>query len=249
MQETDDIQFHIYIYLPRTRGFYYTEIERQLGLAFKVYQEQFVPNEKFYLFQNSVNVKEDKLIYDKTGFTEFGTKKITSAWKRIEKQGDTQIFFIAGTPEPIRLVVSYTAMKDFMPKEEIQSEIKFFLTKPENAKTLEQITNFVTGLANVFSNNYITIELRGMFSRSDYMFGYRISCSLIAYIPAPLQAYDFPEAHKLIPINDKEGKQVGTVIVSLDHFPYRKNVEDVKTINRLDLRLRELKLLPKTLDL
>ncbi|MDF7671474.1 Imm52 family immunity protein [Orbaceae bacterium ESL0721] len=249
MQLTNNIQFHIYIYLPRTRGFYYTEIERQLGLAFKVYQAQFVPNEKFYLFQNTVKVNDDKLVYDKNGFTEFGTKKITSAWKRIEKQGDTRIAFIDGSQEEIGLVISYTAMKDFMPKEEIQSEIKFFLTKPENSKTVEQIINFVTGLAKVFSNNYITIVLDERFNRLDYMFGYRIGCSLIAYIPAPLQAYDFPEAHKLIPVNNQEGKQVGTVIVSLDHFPNKKNVEDVKTINRLDLRLRELKLLPKTLDL
>ncbi|MDF7671476.1 Imm52 family immunity protein [Orbaceae bacterium ESL0721] len=249
MQETNDVQFDITIYLPRKPSFYYTEIERQLGLAFKVYQEQIVPDEKFYFFKNSVRVNEDKLVYDNTGFTEFGSKKIISAWKRIEKQGDTMISFTDGSQEEIGLVVDYTAMKCFMPKEEIQSEISFFLTKPENSKTVEQIINFVTGFAKVFSDNYITIVVDNRFTRSDFMFGYRISCSLIAYIPAPLQAYDFPEAHKLIPINNGEGKQVGTVIVSLDHFPYRENVEDVKTINRLDLRLRELKLLPKTLDL
>ncbi|MDF7670278.1 Imm52 family immunity protein [Orbaceae bacterium ESL0721] len=249
MQETNDIQFHIYIYLPRKPSFYYTEIERQLGLAFKVYQEQIMWDEKFYLLKNTVKVNDDKLVYDKNGFTEFGIKKIASAWKRIDKQEDTRISFTDGSQEDVGLVIHYSAMKQFIPKEEIQSEISFFLTKPKNAKTLEQITNFVTGLAKVFSDNYITIVLRGMFSRSDFMFGNRISCSLIAYIPAPLQAYDFPEAHKLIPINNQEGKQVGTVIVSLDHFPYRENVEDVKTINRLDLRLRELKLLPKTLDL
>ncbi|MDF7670280.1 Imm52 family immunity protein [Orbaceae bacterium ESL0721] len=249
MQEINDVQFDITIYLPRTRGFYYTEIERQLGLAFKVYQAHFVPNEKFYILKNSVKVNEDKLIYDKNGFTEFGTKKITSAWKQIKKQGDTLISFIAGTPDSVRLVVSYMAMKYVMPEEQIQSEINFFLTKPENKKTVEQIINFVTGLAKVFSGNYITIVVDNRFTRSDFMFGNRISCSLIAYIPALLQAYDFPEAHKLIPINNQEGEQVGTVIVSLDHFPYRENVEDVKTINRLDLRLRELKLLPKTREL
>ncbi|MDF7670285.1 Imm52 family immunity protein [Orbaceae bacterium ESL0721] len=249
MQETYDIQFDITIYLPRKPAFYYTEIERQLGSAFKVYQAQFVPDEKIYLLKNTVKVNDDKLVYDKTGFTEFGTKKITSAWKRIEKQGDTQISFTDGSQEDVGLVITYTAMKCFMPKEEIKSEISFFLTKPDNSKTVEQIINFVTGLAKVFSDNYITIVVDNRFERPDYLFRARISCSLIAYIPASLQAYDFPEAHKLIPINNKEGKQVGTVIVSLDHFPYRKNIEDVKTINRLDLRLRELKLLPKTREL
>ncbi|MDF7671472.1 Imm52 family immunity protein [Orbaceae bacterium ESL0721] len=249
MQIMNNIQFDIIIYLPKTRGFYYTEIERQLGLAFKVYQEQIVPDEKIYLLKNTVKVNDDKLVYDKNDFTEFGTKKITSAWKQIEKQGDTMISFTDGSQEEISLVINYTAMKYFMPEEHIKSKISFFLTKPNNGETVKQVINFVTGLATVFSDNYITIMLDSRFNRPDYLFRNRIGCSLIAYIPAPLQAYDFPEAHKLIPIHNREGKQVGTVIVSLDHFPNKKNVEDVKTINRLDLRLRELKLLPKTLDL
>jgi hypothetical protein len=94
----------------------------------------------------------------------------------------------------------------------------------------------VTKLANAFTDSYIDIDVLGIFPG-------RIGTSLIVYIPAPLNAKDYPEAHKIIPINQND-KQVGTVIVSLDHFPSFKNIEDVKTINRLDVRLREADLLP-----
>ena len=42
----------------------------------------------------------------------------------------------------------------------------------------------------------------------------------------------------------KDDKQLGTVIVSLDRMPSIENTEDVKTINRIDLRLRDADLLP-----
>ena len=42
----------------------------------------------------------------------------------------------------------------------------------------------------------------------------------------------------------KDDKQLGTVIVSLDHMPSIENTEDVKTINRINLRLRDADLLP-----
>lgn len=42
----------------------------------------------------------------------------------------------------------------------------------------------------------------------------------------------------------KDDKQLGTVIVSLDHMLSIENTEDVKTINRINLRLRDADLLP-----
>ena len=70
----------------------------------------------------------------------------------------------------------------------------------------------------------------------------------MAYIPSPLQHKDYPEVYQLIPII-KENTHVGTVIVLFDHFPNRQNINDIKTMYSMELKLREADLLPMKHDL
>lgn len=201
----------------------------------------------WYLFKNTVKVKPEELVYNSDGLTEFGLKKLSIAHKKIDKNGDTKISFIDGEQKSAGQMIFYDAFNS-IDNSLVQSNIDFFFTKPNDSQILKQITSFVTELAKVFTDSYIEIDLMQTFSKANALFVKRIGVSLIAYIPSPLQASDYPEAHQVIPIY-KEDKQVGTVIVSLDHFPNIENTEDVKTINRIDLRLHEADLLPIRSDL
>jgi len=248
MPVINDTQFNIIIYLPKTVLLNFDDLCQQLDNAFKMYQQHVESDMHWYLLKNSSRAKPEELVHSAAGFTDFGLKKLSFTWKKINKNGDAHISLMDGTQNSVGQVVSYTAMKAFSLNNLIKSNISFFFTKPEDSQTLNQIIAFVTGLASIFTDNYIAIDLRKGFNRPDYLFPTRFGCSLIAYIPSPLQASDHPEAYQVIPIN-KEDKQVGTVIVSLDHFPDRENTEDVKTINRIDLRLREADLLPMGVNL
>lgn len=118
-----------------------------------------------------------------------------------------------------------------------------FLFSHKKAESYNKIIQFVTELAKVFSDCYIEINLKDTFPKQNALFPQRIDTSMIVYIPSPLNADDYPEAYRMIPIN-RDDKQVGTVIISLDHIPNRDNVEDIEIINRLDVRLLEADLLP-----
>ncbi|OCG10163.1 hypothetical protein A9G24_10595 [Gilliamella sp. App6-5] len=246
--ESDDIQFSIILYLPKTTTLTFTDFYRRLENALKAYQDSFDSNMHWYLSKNTIRAKPEELVYCPEGFTDFGMKKLALAYQKIEKNNDTQIFFIDGEPTSIGQIITYNVDKSFFDDALISSEIDFFFTKFEDLQLLKQITTFVTKLANVFTDSYIEIDLIHLFPRSKNIFPKRIGTSLIVYIPAPLNAKDYPESHKIIPINQND-KQVGTVIVSLDHFPFFKNIEDVKTMNRLDVRLREADLLPERSNL
>ncbi|WP_392553316.1 Imm52 family immunity protein [Orbus wheelerorum] len=247
MQEILNVQFRIHIYLPKVTLITYADFCQRLENALKVYQQCFDPKMAWYFFKNTVKVKPEELVYNSDGLTEFGLKKLSLAHKKIDKDGDTQISFIDGEHKSSGQVITYDADKSFKDSF-VQSKIKFFFTKPNDSQILKQITSFVTELAKVFTDSYIEIDLMQTFSKVNALFVKRIGVSLIAYIPSPLQASDYPEAHQVIPIY-KDDKQVGTVIVSLDHFPSIENTEDVKTMNRIDLRLHEADLLPIRSDL
>ena len=247
MQEILNVQFDIIIYLPKVTLITYADFCQRLDNALKVYQHCFDPKMAWYLFKNTVKVKPEELVYNPDGFTEFGLKKLALAHKKIDKNGDTQISFIDGEQKSAGQMIFYNA-SDSIDDSLVQSKIKFFFTKPNDAQILKQITSFVTALAKVFTDSYIEIDLMQTFSKVDALFVKRIGVSLIAYIPSPLQASDYPEAYQVIPIH-KDDKHVGSVIVSLDHFPSIKNTEDVKTMNRIDLKLREADLLPIRSDL
>lgn len=247
MREIIEVQFDIIIYLPKVTLITYADFCRRLEKALKVYQHCFDPKMSWYLLKNTVKVKPEALVHSPDGFTEFGLKKLSFAHKKIDKDGDTLISFIDGEHNTFGKLIGYIASKS-LDNSLVKSKITFFFTEPNEPQILKQITSFVTELAKVFTDSYIEIDLMQSFSKDNMLFVKRIGVSLIVYIPSPLDANDYPEAHQVIPIY-KDDKQVGTVIVSLDHFPSNDNTEDVKTINRIDLKLRDADLLPIRSDL
>ena len=246
--QIDFMQFDVIIHPPKVWQLDVVEVSEQLDKALAVYQKYVNPKVNWYYFNDSKIIKPELLVYNTEGLTELVAKKLTSKLKKMEKTGDLLISFTDDVIDPYLEgdLIIYDAAKFF--NEPIKSKIDFFFNKYENAQTYNSIVQFITGLAEVFNQCYIEINLGYTFKLSESMFPNRIGTSMIVYIPVPLNANDYPEAYKIIPINHND-KQVGTVIVSLDHFPNRDNIEDVKTINRLDVRLREADLLPVRTDL
>ena len=247
--QIDFMQFDVIIHPPKVWQLDVVEVSEQLDKALAVYQKYVNPKVNWYYFSDPVKIEPELLVYNTEGLTELVAKKLTSKLKGMEKTGDLMILFTSDDViDPYRggNLIIYDASK-FLNKP-IKSKIDFFFKKYQNAEKYNSIVQFITELAEVFYQSYIEIDLKFTFEPNEVMFSNRIGTSMIVYIPVPLNANDYPEAYKIIPIYHDD-KQVGTVIVSLDHFPNRDNIEDVKTINRLDMRLREADLLPVRTDL
>lgn len=245
--ETNIIQFNINLHLPRTPEIVFTDVSQQLHDILNIYQQHIDFNAHWYPTRSTAKGKPKALIYSPEGFTEYGLKKIARACKQIEKNGDVLFHFADSQKLSNCNMMSYVGYKAIKGRRASKSSVSFFFTLAENRQTINLMTSLIAGLAEKFSQCYITINFYG-YSHSLYLFPPRVNASLMVYIPSPLQKSDYPQAHQLIPIN-KDAKHVGTVIVLLDHFPDEKNIEDVKTIYSVELKLREADLLPMKNDL
>ena len=239
----DLIDYTIEIFFPKALENNIPEIRNQLDEAFKIYQNNFNSDANWYYFANSIKADPKLLAYNKEGLTELVLKKLTFGFKRVGQDGDLILSFIDIDKDPaIEGQLLFYLASRYLNSPFLKSEIKFLFTH-KKAGVYNKITQFFTELAKVFSDCYIEINLKDTFPKQNALFPQRIGTSMIVYIPSPLNADDYPEAHRMIPIN-RDDKQVGTVIISLDHIPNRDNIEDIKIINRLDIRLREADLLP-----
>lgn len=245
--EMNIIQFNVDLHLPRVQEIIFTDVNQQLQDVLNVYQQHIDPNAHWYPTRSTAKGKPKALIYSPEGFTEYGQKKIARACKQIEKNGDVLFHFADSQKLSNCHLMSYVGYKAIEGYSASRSEVGFFFTLENNRETISQMVSFIGGLAEKFSQCYITMHLHGFF-HSLRLFPPRINASLIVYIPSPLQESEYPEAHQLVPIH-KEGRHVGTVIVLLDHFPDETNKEDAKTIYRVELKLREADLLPMKSDL
>jgi hypothetical protein len=245
--EMNIIQFDVELHLPRVQEIIFTDVNQQLHDILNVYQQHIDPNAHWYPMRSTAKGKPKALIYSPEGFTEYGLKKIARACKKIEKKGDVLFHFADSQKLSNCHLMSYVGYKAIEGSHASKSKVVFFFTLENNSKTISQMVSFIGGLAEKFSQCYITMRFQDSFC-SLRLFPPRINTSLIVYIPSPLQESEYQEAHQLIPIY-KEGKHVGTVIVLFDHFPDEANKEDAKTIYHIELKLREADLLPMKKDL
>ena len=244
----DLIDYTIEIFFPKALENNIPEIQNQLDEAFKIYQNNFNSDVSWYYFRNSIKADPKLLAYNKEGLTELVLKKLTFGFKRVGNDGDLILPFIDIDKDPaIEGQALFYIASRYGDSPFLRSKIKFSFTQ-EKTGIYNKIIQFFTELAKVFSDCYIEIDLKDTFSKLNAIFPERIGSSMIVYVPRPLNADDYPEAHRIIPIN-RDDKQVGTVIISLDHIPNRDNIDDIKIINHLDIRLRDADLLPLRITL
>ena len=240
-------QFRINMHLPRTQQIEFTNLNRQLDDILNIYQQYIDNNAHWYPIYKTAKGKPKALIYSSEGFTEYGLKKLSHACKQIDTKGNFLFHFADSQKLSDCNLMCYIGCKALDGSQASRSSIKFSFKLPESIQTIDKIASFITGLAKKFSHNFITMDITN-FPASIYLFPPRINLSLMAYIPSPLQHQDYPEVYQLIPII-KENNHVGTVIVLLNHFPNIQNINDIKTMYSVELKLREADLLPMNKDL
>lgn len=246
--EINMTQFDIKIHLPRKQQIVFTDLNQQLHDILNIYQHCIDDNAHWYPTRSTAKGKPKALIYGSEGFTEYGLKKLSRACKQIDTRGSVLLCFADSQKLSNCNLMFYSGYKAIGCFQAGKSSVGFSFDLPESKQIIDKMASFITGLAQKFSHNFITMNSREIPS-SIYIFPPRINLSLMAYIPSPLQHKDYPEVYQLIPII-KENKHVGTVIILFDHFPNRQNInDDIKTMNNVELKLREADLLPMKNDL
>lgn len=70
------------------------------------------------------------------------------------------------------------------------------------------------------------------------------------YLPRTLTVKEVPEAQALIPVENADKKQIGTIVVSVTDGPFSdENPDHVKAANAIEIRLVDQDLLPRFSDL
>ncbi|MCX8697696.1 immunity 52 family protein, partial [Gilliamella sp. B3000] len=49
-----------------------------------------------------------------------------------------------------------------------------------------------------------------------------------------------PESSDVVSVKNEDGLVTGTLVVTMPHFFDEENADDIKAVNRVDIRLREL---------
>lgn len=70
------------------------------------------------------------------------------------------------------------------------------------------------------------------------------------YLPRKITVQQVPEARALVPVKNNDGKEVGTIIVSVTDAVFSTdNAEHVEIANRIEIRLVDQDLLPAYADI
>lgn len=78
----------------------------------------------------------------------------------------------------------------------------------------------------------------------------RLSAGWMIYLPKAQLTHEIvPESSDVVSVKNEEGLVTGTLVVTLPHFFDTENADDIKAVNRVDIRLRELDLLPLYTDM
>lgn len=124
----------------------------------------------------------------------------------------------------------------------------FDLSVGEESATSSRLGNFesigqvVAAVAIAYAPAYVTAAPRKYISKQ--VFDDKPGVGWMLYLPHVITQQQVPEARALIPV-PAEGKQAGTIIVSVTDAPFSiDNPEHVEIANRIEIRLVDQDLLP-----
>lgn len=113
----------------------------------------------------------------------------------------------------------------------------------------ELVLPLVQGLLEIWPA--MTLEVRPYkYGAMQKVFPDRPGVGWMLYLPQVLTVQQVPEAGALIPVLDSKKKQTGTIIVSVADEPFSSdNPEHVKIANKIEVRLVDQDLLPRSADM
>ena len=233
-----NIVFEIY-FNPKKYLSLLTCIEQINGIL-KIQHQYLVKRQDWYLCATSKKEASIYKMFDKDGVTEIGLKKMTQQYNK-EKD-----YF--GLP--------------IWDKETEQASLLYILSEGSSGQsfkvyviidfrsleiTLDDAQKFCLALSEHFDDAYITVN--NNYSEDKMVFPDRLSAAWMIYLPKVQLSHNIvPQAFDVISPTDHEGHAAGSLVVTLPHFFDDMNTDDIKAVNSVDIKLRELGLLPRYAD-
>ena len=233
-----NIVFEIY-FNPKKYLSLLTCIEQINGIL-KIQHQYLVKRQDWYLCGTSKKKASIYKMFDKDGVTEIGLKKMTQQYNK-NKQ-----FF--GLPIWDKKTEQVSLQYMLFEKSSGQSfKVRIIIDFRSLEITLDDAQKFCLALSEHFDDAYITVN--NNYSEDKMVFPDRLSAAWMIYLPKVQLSHNIvPQAFDVISPTDHEGHAAGSLVVTLPHFFDVMNTDDIKAVNSVDIKLRELGLLPRYAD-
>ena len=213
----------------------------QINGILKIQHQYLVKRQDWYLCATSKKKASIYKMFDKDGVTEIGLKKMTqlynkekdyfslAIWDKKTEQGSL-VYMLSdegsGQSFKVRIIIDFRSL-----------EI-----------TLDDAQKFCLALSEHFDDAYITVNNDCPVDK--IVFPDRLSAAWMIYLPKVQLSHNMiPQAFDVISVIDHEKHVVGSLVVTVPHFFDVMNTDDIKAVNSVDIKLRELGLLPLYADL
>ena len=234
-----NIVFEIY-FNPKKYLSLLTCIEQINGIL-KIQHQYLVKRQDWYLCGTSKKKSSIYKMFDKDGVTEIGLKKMTQRYNKDKEYFSLPIW--DKKTEQVSLL--YMLSK----KSSGQSfKVRIMIDFRSLEITLDDVQRFCLALSEQFDDAYIVVN--NDYSDDKMVFPDRLSAAWMIYLPKVQLSHNMvPQAFDVISVIDHEKHAVGSLVVTVSHFFDDMNTDDIKTVNSVDIKLRELGLLPLYADL
>jgi len=215
----------------------------QIEQILKIQHQYMRKSQDWYLCGTSKKKSSIHKLFDKDGVTDVGLKKLTQEYKK-KNYYFSEAIWDKDTEEASLLYI--LAEKSFEQRFKVSISLNFTLDVTVNK--YKTIIDFVNTLARQFSDAYILIN--GLYDLDLKVFPDRLSAGWMLYLPKAQLTHEMvPESSNVVNVTNQEGQVTGSLVVTLSHFFDEENLDDIKAVNRVDIRLRELGILPLFADM
>lgn len=215
----------------------------QIEQILKIQHSYMHKSQDWYLCGTSKKKSSIHKLFEKEGVTEVGLKKLTQEYKKNHLRFSVPIWDKDTEEASLIYILSE---KSFEKRFMVNISINF--TLDVTVIKLKTIIDFVDVLARQFSDAYIVIN--GLYDLDLKVFPDRLSAGWMMYLPKAKLTHEMvPESSHVTSVTNQEGQVTGSLVVTLPHFFDEENRDDIKTVNRVDIRLRELGILPLYADM
>lgn len=216
---------------------------KQIEQILKIQHDYVHKSQDWYLCGTSKKKSSIHKLFDKDGVTEVGLKKLTLGYKKEHNSFDLAIWD-KDTEEAALTYFLYEKLfeKRFFLKIKLDFTIDIIVTESQT------VTAFILALVQKFDSAYIMVN--GNYFPEKAVFPDRLSAGWMIYLPKVQLSHELvPESSHVTSVTNHEGQVTGSLVVTLPHFFDEENKDDVKTVNLVDIRLRELGILPLYADM
>ena len=213
----------------------------QINGILKIQHQYLVKRQDWYLCATSKKEASIYKMFDKDGVTEIGLKKMTQQYNK-EKDYFSLAIWDKKTEQGSLLYI----LSEEGSGQSFKVHINIVFRSLEI--TLDDAQKFCLALSEHFDDAYITVN--NNYSEDKMVFPDRLSAAWMIYLPKVQLSHNIvPQAFDVISPTDHEGHAAGSLVVTLPHFFDVMNTDDIKAVNSVDIKLRELGLLPLYADL